>query len=67
MRALKQVSNLTITNYNRESERNIRKRGGAMDKIKRNERLGAMTRILLSTPNRIHTLGEFCDMFGRVN
>ena len=35
-----------------------------MDKIKRNERLGAMTRILLSTPNRIHTLGEFCDMFG---
>lgn len=35
-----------------------------MDKIKRNERLGAMTRILTETPNRIHTLGEFCDMFG---
>lgn len=35
-----------------------------MDKIKRNERLGAMTRILLDTPNRIHTLNEFCDMFG---
>ena len=35
-----------------------------MDKIKRNERLGAMTRILTDTPNRIHTLGEFCDMFG---
>ena len=35
-----------------------------MDKIKRSERLGAMTRILLDTPNRIHTLGEFCTLFG---
>ncbi len=35
-----------------------------MDKIKRNERLGAMTRILTEAPNRIHTLGEFCEMFG---
>lgn len=35
-----------------------------MDKIKRNERLGAMTRILTETPNRIHTLGEFCELFG---
>ena len=35
-----------------------------MDKIKRNERLGAMTRVLTDTPNRIHTLGEFCQMFG---
>lgn len=35
-----------------------------MDKIKRNERLGAMTRILTDTPNRIHTLGEFCELFG---
>jgi len=35
-----------------------------MDKIKRNERLGAMTHILTDTPNRIHTLGEFCEMFG---
>ena len=35
-----------------------------MEKIKRNERLGAMTRILTETPNRIHTLGEFCDLFG---
>ena len=34
-----------------------------MDKIKRNERLGAMTHILTNTPNRIHTLGEFCEMF----
>lgn len=35
-----------------------------MDRIKRNERLGAMAAVLTSTPNRIHTLGEFCDMFG---
>lgn len=35
-----------------------------MDKIKRNERLGALTRILTETPNRIHTLGEFCELFG---
>ena len=35
-----------------------------MDKIKRNERLGAMTRILTDAPNRIHTLGEFCELFG---
>ena len=35
-----------------------------MDKIKRNERLGAIAHILISQPNRIHTLGEFCTMFG---
>ena len=35
-----------------------------MDKIKRNERLGAMARILTDTPNRIHTLSEFCALFG---
>lgn len=35
-----------------------------MERIKRNERLGAMTRLLTKTPNRIHTLGEFCEMFG---
>ena len=35
-----------------------------MDKIKRNERLGAMTRILTESPNCIHTLGEFCELFG---
>lgn len=35
-----------------------------MDRIKRNERLGAMAAVLTSTPNRIHTLGEFCDLFG---
>lgn len=35
-----------------------------MDRVKRNERLGVMTRILTETPNRLHTLGEFCEMFG---
>ena len=35
-----------------------------MDKIKRNERLGALTRILTDTPNRIHTFSEFCELFG---
>lgn len=35
-----------------------------MEKIKRSERLGAMTRILIDSPNRIHTLGEFCALFG---
>ncbi len=35
-----------------------------MDRIKRNERLGAMTEQLLSEPNRIHTLGSFCERFG---
>jgi len=35
-----------------------------MEKIKRNERLGALTKILTDTPNRIHTLGEFCNLFG---
>ena len=35
-----------------------------MDKIKRSERLGAMARILAQTPNRIHSLGEFCELFG---
>jgi len=35
-----------------------------MEKIKRNERLGALTRILIDTPNRIHTFSEFCELFG---
>ena len=35
-----------------------------VDKIKRNERLSAIARILASAPNRIHTLGEFCELFG---
>ena len=35
-----------------------------MDRIRRNERLAAMTRILVESPNKIHTLGTFCDKFG---
>ena len=38
--------------------------GLTMDRIRRNERLAAMTRILVESPNKIFTLGTFCDMFG---
>ena len=34
-----------------------------MDKIKRNERLSAIARLLTDAPNRIHTLGQFCALF----
>lgn len=34
-----------------------------MERIKRNERLGVIARVLADTPNRIHTLGSFCEMF----
>ena len=34
-----------------------------MEKIKRNERLAVMTQVLTAAPNRIFTLGYFCDMF----
>lgn len=35
-----------------------------MEHIKRAERLGAITRILTSTPNRVHGFSEFCQLFG---
>lgn len=35
-----------------------------MDRIKRNERLAALTKLLTVAPNRIHTLSHFCDMLG---
>lgn len=35
-----------------------------MDKIRRNERMSAMMRLLAGAPNRIFTLNSFCDMFG---
>ena len=35
-----------------------------MEKIRRNERMSAMMKILSSTPNRIFTLNGFCEMFG---
>lgn len=34
-----------------------------MQKIKRNERIGAMIKILSDTPNRIYTLNHFSDLF----
>ncbi len=34
-----------------------------MEKIRRNERLSAMLKILSDTPNRIYTLSHFCDLF----
>lgn len=34
-----------------------------MDKIKRNERLAAMTQILTASPNHIFTLSHFCELF----
>ena len=33
-------------------------------KIRRNERMSAMMRLLAGAPNRIFTLSSFCDMFG---
>ena len=35
-----------------------------MDKVKRNERIGAMIKILSSTPNKSYTLTYFSDLFG---
>ena len=35
-----------------------------MDRIKRAERISAITHILTSTPNRIHGFSEFCELFG---
>ncbi len=35
-----------------------------MDRVRRNERMAALTKILTSSPNRIFTLSYFCDLFG---
>ncbi len=35
-----------------------------MERIKRNERLAVMSKILSSAPNRIFTLSYFCELFG---
>ena len=35
-----------------------------MDRIRRNERMSAMMKILSSTPNRIFKLNSFCELFG---
>jgi len=35
-----------------------------LERIKRNERLAALTKLLTAEPNRSHTLSHFCEMFG---
>ena len=35
-----------------------------MEKIRRNERMSAMMKILSDAPNHIFTLSHFCDLFG---
>lgn len=35
-----------------------------MDRVRRNERMAVLTRILAASPNRIYTLSHFCDLFG---
>ena len=35
-----------------------------MDRIRRNERMTAMMKLLSGKPNRIFTLNSFCEMFG---
>lgn len=34
-----------------------------MERTKRKDRLGALAQILIENPNRLHTLGEFCEKF----
>lgn len=38
--------------------------GFTVERMKRNERLAALTRLLTASPNQIHTLSHFCEMFG---
>jgi len=35
-----------------------------VDRIKRNERLAALTKMLTASPNQLFTLSHFCEMFG---
>ncbi len=35
-----------------------------MDRVKRSDRLSAITHLLMQNPNRIHTFSEFCELFG---
>ena len=35
-----------------------------MDKVRRNERMSAMMKLLASSPNQIFTLNSFCEIFG---
>ena len=35
-----------------------------MERTRRNERLAALTKLLTASPNQIHTLSQFCELFG---
>ena len=35
-----------------------------MDRVRRNERMAALTKILTAEPNHIYTLSHFCELFG---
>ena len=35
-----------------------------MEKNRRTERMSAMMKILSDAPNKIHTLSQFCELFG---
>ena len=35
-----------------------------MERIKRNERLAILTKLLTASPNQIHTLSHFCEILG---
>ena len=35
-----------------------------MERIRRNERLAALTKLLTASPNQMHTLSQFCELFG---
>ncbi len=39
-------------------------KSGKAEKIRRNERMSAMMKILSDHPNRIYTLSYFCELFG---
>ena len=36
----------------------------ALERIRRNERMAALTKLLTASPNQIHTLSHFCELFG---
>jgi len=51
--------------YNYECFTNIQcEEDASMDKIKRNERISAMIKVLSDAPNKIYTLSYFSEMFG---
>jgi len=35
-----------------------------LERIRRNERMAALTKLLTASPNQIHTLSHFCELFG---